>query len=54
LKGKRLLDAGGTGGNNCNTGFVVGDRGVIVIDAKLNAESAKLMLDAIAKITPSL
>jgi glyoxylase-like metal-dependent hydrolase (beta-lactamase superfamily II) len=51
LKGNVYWTQGGTGGNNCNTGFVVGDRGVIVIDAKLNAESARLMLDAIRTIT---
>src|SRR5215218_653326 len=52
LEGNVYWTQGGTGGNNCNTGFIVGDPGVIVIDAKLNPESATLMLDAIRKITP--
>ena len=51
LKGNVYWTHGGTGGNNCNAGFIVGDRGVIVIDAKLNADSARQMLDAIATIT---
>jgi hypothetical protein len=50
-KGNAYWTQGGTGGNNCNTGCLVGDRGVIVIDAKLNAQSAKLMPDAIGTIT---
>jgi cyclase len=40
---------GGAGGN---TGFIIGDNGVIVIDAKTTPESAKEMLAEIAKITP--
>ena len=40
---------GGAGGN---TGFVVGKDGVIVIDAKTTPESAKEMLDGLAKLTP--
>jgi len=42
---------GGVNGNNSNTGFIIGDRGVIVIDAKVNADSARLMLDEIGTIT---
>jgi cyclase len=52
LKGGVYWTQGGTGGNNCNTGFIVGDTGVIVVDAKLNHESAQAMLAEIAKITP--
>lgn len=51
LKGGVYWTQGGTGGNNCNTGFIVGDNGVIVVDAKLNPESAQAMLAEIAKIT---
>lgn len=40
---------GGAGGN---TGIIVGKDGVIVIDAKTTAASAKEMLAEIAKITP--
>jgi glyoxylase-like metal-dependent hydrolase (beta-lactamase superfamily II) len=40
---------GGAGGN---TGFVVGTNGVVVIDAKMTADSAKQMLAEIAKVTP--
>ncbi len=43
---------GGVHGNNGNSGVIVGNHGVIVIDAKLNADGAKLMLDAIHQITP--
>jgi glyoxylase-like metal-dependent hydrolase (beta-lactamase superfamily II) len=39
----------GAGGNS---GVIVGDKGVIVIDAKITAAGAKEMLDDIAKITP--
>ena len=52
LKNGVYWTQGGTGGNNCNTGFVVGDTGVIVVDAKLNPESAQAMLAEIAKVTP--
>jgi len=41
--------SGGAGGN---TGFVVGTDGVVVIDAKMTADSAKAMLAEIAKVTP--
>jgi cyclase len=41
-----------TGGVGSNTGFVVGDNGVISIDSKMTAESAKELLAALAKITP--
>jgi cyclase len=40
------------GGAGSNTGFIVGKSGVITVDAKMTADSAKEMLVAIAKITP--
>lgn len=40
---------GGAGGN---TGIIIGQNGVIVIDAKTTADSAKEMLAEIAKLTP--
>ena len=49
LKGGVYWTAGGAGGN---TGIIVGQKGVIVIDAKTTADSAKEMLAEIAKITP--
>jgi cyclase len=41
--------ASGGGGNS---GIVIGDKGVIVIDAKTTAASGKQLLDEIAKLTP--
>jgi glyoxylase-like metal-dependent hydrolase (beta-lactamase superfamily II) len=41
-----------SGGAGANTGFVVGTNGVIVIDAKMTADSARQMLAEIAKVTP--
>jgi len=52
LRGNVYWTQGGLNGNNGNTGFVVGDAGVVVIDAKLNAESGAALLAEIAKITP--
>ena len=49
LKGGVYWAQGGAGGN---TGFIVGQNGVIVIDAKTTPESAKEMLAEIAKLTP--
>ena len=40
------------GGNGGNSGIIVGDKGVIVIDAKTTPDSAREMLAEIAKITP--
>jgi cyclase len=40
------------GGAGSNSGFIVGKTGVIVVDAKMTADSAKEMLAAIAKVTP--
>jgi glyoxylase-like metal-dependent hydrolase (beta-lactamase superfamily II) len=39
-------------GGGGNSGVIVGDRGVIVIDAKTSAAGGKMLLDEIAKITP--
>ncbi len=41
-----------SGGAGANTGFIVGTNGVIVVDAKMTAASAKEMLADIAKVTP--
>ena len=49
LKGGVYWSSGGAGGN---TGFIIGQNSVIVIDAKTTPESAKDMLSQIAKITP--
>jgi glyoxylase-like metal-dependent hydrolase (beta-lactamase superfamily II) len=39
------------GGGVANTGFIVGDKGVIVFDAQMTPEAAKLQLAEIAKVT---
>jgi alkyl sulfatase BDS1-like metallo-beta-lactamase superfamily hydrolase len=39
-------------GGVANTGFVIGDKGVLVIDANMNVEGTKLTLEEIAKLTP--
>src|SRR5579864_6113683 len=39
-------------GGGGNSGVIVGDKGVIVIDAKMTADGGKQLLDAVAKITP--
>jgi glyoxylase-like metal-dependent hydrolase (beta-lactamase superfamily II) len=39
-------------GGGGNTGVVVGEKGVILIDAKTTADSGKQFADAVAKITP--
>jgi len=41
------------GGNGANTGFIVGGKEVVVIDAKTDAESSKAMLAEIRKVTPN-
>ncbi len=41
------------GGSGANTGFVIGKKEVLVIDAKMTEESAKAMLAEIAKLTPN-
>src|SRR5665213_2489238 len=49
LSGDAYWTSGGAGGN---TGFIVGNNGVIVIDAKQTEASAKEVLAEIARITP--
>src|SRR5665213_2947403 len=49
LKGGTYWTQGGSGGN---TGIIIGTTGVIVVDAKTTADSAKEMLAEIAKLTP--
>src|ERR1051326_5506842 len=49
LRGGAYWMSGGAGGN---TGFIIGANGVIVIDAKMTADSAKGMLAEIGKVTP--
>jgi glyoxylase-like metal-dependent hydrolase (beta-lactamase superfamily II) len=39
-------------GGGGNSGVIVGDKGVIVVDAKVSAAGGKELLDDIAKITP--
>jgi glyoxylase-like metal-dependent hydrolase (beta-lactamase superfamily II) len=46
------LAKGGSGGNDANVGFVVGQSGVIFVDSKNSPESEKDVLAEIAKITP--
>ncbi len=48
LKGDTYWTQGGAGGN---TGIIIGATGVIVVDAKTTADSAKEMLAEIAKLT---
>lgn len=40
------------GGSGANTAFVVGEKSVCVIDAKMTADSAKAMIAEIGKVTP--
>ncbi len=40
------------GGSGANSGFFVGAKDVVLIDAKMSPESAKAMLAEIAKVTP--
>ena len=39
------------GGGVSNTGFIVGDKGVVVFDAQMTPQAAKLQLAEIAKVT---
>lgn len=41
------------GGSGANTGFFIGDKEVLVVDAKMSPESAKEMLAQINKLTPN-
>jgi glyoxylase-like metal-dependent hydrolase (beta-lactamase superfamily II) len=52
LKNDLYLAKGGPAGNDPNTGFVVGESSVILIDNKNRADAQKAVLDEIAKITP--
>ncbi len=49
VKGSIYLVKGGSG---ANTGFFIGDKEVLVIDAKMTADSAKEMIGEIKKLTP--
>jgi glyoxylase-like metal-dependent hydrolase (beta-lactamase superfamily II) len=49
LTGGVYWTQGGAGGN---TGLIIGKDGVIVVDAKTTPDSAKEMLDGLAKLTP--
>ena len=40
------------GGSGANCGFFIGEKEVLVIDAKMNEESAKAMIAEIKKLTP--
>lgn len=40
------------GGAGANTGFIVGEKNVVVIDAKMTEDSGKQMVNAIKKLTP--
>jgi len=40
-------------GGGANSGVIVGENGVIVIDAKVSAEAGKKLLDEIARLTPT-
>jgi cyclase len=40
------------GGYGANTGFFIGDKGVLCIDAKMSTEAGKEVVAAIAKLTP--
>ncbi len=40
------------GGSGANTGFFLGPKGVLVIDAKMSTDSARQMIDEIKKVTP--
>jgi glyoxylase-like metal-dependent hydrolase (beta-lactamase superfamily II) len=51
LKGNIYWTQGGAGGN---TGIIVGQNGVIVVDAKTTVDSSKEVQAEIAKITPRL
>jgi cyclase len=40
------------GGSGANTGFFIGEKEVLVIDAKMTADSARQMIEEIKKLTP--
>ena len=39
-------------GGGGNSGVIIGDSGVLVIDAKISPEAGKALIDAVAKLTP--
>ena len=40
------------GGNGANTGFYIGDREVLLIDAKMTADAMKQVVEEVKKVTP--
>jgi cyclase len=50
IKGNAYLVKGGSG---ANTGFYVGDQEVLLIDAKMSADSMKQVIEEIRKVTPN-
>jgi cyclase len=40
------------GGAGANTGFVIGEKNVVVIDAKMTEEAGRQMVDEIKRLTP--
>ncbi|MGQ9470670.1 MAG: MBL fold metallo-hydrolase [Candidatus Aminicenantales bacterium] len=40
-----------TGGSGANTGFIIGQNGVIIVDAKMTPESAQEMMAAVARVS---
>ena len=49
IKGNAYLVKGGSG---ANTGFYIGDQEVLLIDAKMSADSMKQVIEEIKKVTP--
>jgi cyclase len=41
------------GGSGANTGFFIGEKEVLVIDAKMTTDAARLMIEEIKKLTPN-
>jgi len=41
------------GGSGANTGFYIGEKEVLVIDAKMTADSAKQVIEEVKKLTPN-
>jgi cyclase len=50
IKGNAYLVKGGSG---ANTGFYIGDQEVLLIDAKMSADSMKQVVEEIKKVTPN-
>ncbi len=49
IKGNAYMVKGGSG---ANTGFYIGDQEVLLIDAKMSADSMKQVIEEIKKVTP--